>query len=203
MVGVSSPVNLSGYLDKATYDTDLNGKVDSDKIEVEIVSVKKDTGDLTKSVSTAVLDYCDNVIDRVGFKLTPSDEWIQSIKLDLRWLNGGSPPHDPFYFKIRKVSDDSVLASVLAGYLDDQVSGTKATVTGTLASPIYVNVESYFSLECEDADAANNIGTYGVNAAGDGNGYAHTAGGAWGQVGAAKAMYGVIDYAVQYYVTKV
>ena len=198
----------SGDMLMADYDPDLDSKIAHGQIEDDYIEEKdinrdvliKDTASATFATKTNPCFYIDATVIRLAAKVTPATEYIKSLKVNIRH-QGAALTHAEIIVRLRKVSDDSILASKVVGYRDDEASGAIVDYTAIFDTPVYVDEEIYMSVESAGCGADDRIAPYGIAAGGAGNAYKFIA--AWSQVGVAYDMYFVLDYYAQYVCVKV
>jgi len=172
----------------------VDGKDLSDYDETRVEKETADVEQLTKD--TFVYDISDT-ISRTAFKYTPSEEYIESVTINLKHA-GISLSHTPMYLRLRKVSNDAILAEKLFAYRDDEASETQLDYVITFDDPVFINEEIYVSMESAGGAADDAIKQYG-KATGD-NSYFFTD--VW-SVGGTKGMYHIIALKKQYKVVKI
>ena len=189
----------SGDMLKSTYDPNLDGVIAVSQLDTNVVNntsftfSKKDTPDVTKSTNTVAVLWFDATFFRCAFKHTVSKEWIKSLHFDIQHL-GNALTHGAVYLRIRKVSDDSIVAEKLICYRDDESDGTIIAYTATFDTKKYVDEECYFCTESAGCNANDRVGGRGVNSGGGGNSYKYSTAGGWVQTDATHDIHGVIAF---------
>jgi hypothetical protein len=197
---MSISVNLRGVGDMKMddYDPDKDGVISPPETEADMkkadykFKLLKSTGSATFATKTSNIAYLTSTITALGTKITPSDEFIKSLTFNIRFF-GASLSHTPFYYKIKKVSDDSVIVSKLAGYRNDEASGTVKDITAIFDTPVYVNEEVYLVIQSTGCNDADKIALLGLTVGGTGNAYKYE-GSSWTQINAAYDTYFILSY---------